>query len=131
MKNKNSKVAGLILRASAIAASAMPFMSFAQNTPIQGPSYQLPPTTNVQFTTISGALCTLVAWIFTLLIILTVIFILFAAYNYLTSSGEEEKIKKANHQLLYAAIAVIIAILSRGLPFLVGQFIGAGTFQGC
>ncbi|HUX35409.1 MAG TPA: hypothetical protein VMV71_00040 [Candidatus Paceibacterota bacterium] len=129
MKNKKSKVAGLILRASAIAASAMPLISFAQVNP--GPAAVPPPNTNVQFTTISGALCTLVNWIFTLLMILTVIFILFAAFNYLTSSGEEEKIKKANHQLLYAAIAVIIAILSRGLPFLVGQFIGAGTLPTC
>lgn len=112
---------------SSIAVSALPFITLAQT----GPGPQLPPTTNVQFTTISGALCTLVAWIFTILVVLTVIFILWAAYNYLTSGGDEEKIKKANHQLLYAAIAMIVAILSRGLPFLVGQFLGAGSFQGC
>lgn len=132
MKNKISRLsAGLISGISGIALSAMPLISLAQQPPFSGPPAQPPPATNVQFTTISGALCTLVAWIFTILIILSVIFILWAAWLYLRSGGEEEKIKEANHQLLYAAIAIIVAILSRGIPFLVGQFLGAGTFQGC
>ena len=127
MKNKISRVAGLI---SGIAASIVPFVGLAQ-VGRTGPSAIDPPGGSVQFETISGALCTLVAWIFTLLIILTVVFILWAAYLYLTSAGDEEKIKKANHQLLYAAIAVIVAILSRGLPTLVSLFLGRGTIPSC
>lgn len=127
MKNKISRVAGLI---SGIAASMIPFISLAQ-VGRTGPSAIDPPPGSVQFETVSGALCTLVAWIFTLLIILTVIFILWAAYLYLTSAGDEEKIKKANHQLLYAAIAVIVAILSRGLPTLVSIFLGRGAIPSC
>ncbi len=127
MKNKISRVAGLI---SGIAASMIPFISLAQ-VGRTGPSAIDPPGGSVEFETVSGALCTLVAWIFTLLIILTVIFILWAAYLYLTSAGDEEKIKKANHQLLYAAIAVIVAILSRGLPTLVSIFLGRGAIPSC
>ncbi|MDP3948664.1 MAG: hypothetical protein Q8Q17_01805 [bacterium] len=127
MKNKISRVAGLI---SGIAASMLPLISLAQ-VGRTGPSAIDPPGGSVEFETISGALCTLVAWIFTLLIILAVIFILWAAYLYLTSAGDEEKIKKANHQLLYAAIAVIVAILSRGLPVLVSTFLGRGTLPVC
>ncbi len=123
-----SKIFRILSSASGtgIAASLIaPMISFAA---IAGPSSPgLPPPDNISFQTISSALCTAVGWIFTLLVILTVIFVLFAAYNYLTSGGEEEKIKDANHQLLYAAIALIVAILSRGVPFLVGQFMGTGT----
>src|SRR3989344_3728657 len=107
MKNKISSVAGLI---SGIAASMLPLISLAQVGRV-GPRPTDPPGGTVQFETVSGALCTLVAWIFTLLVVLTVIFILWAAYLYLTSAGEEEKIKKANHQLLYAAIALVVSIL--------------------
>jgi len=133
MKNKISSSAEWILRISVLASSLLPAVSLAQfgNTQQFGaPAPQQPPVTNVSFTTISGALCTLIAWIFTLLIVLAVIYVLWAAYNYLTSNGEEEKIKKANHQLLYAAIALVVAILSRGIPLFVGSILGA-TFQGC
>ncbi len=134
MKNKISKVADWTLRIGILAVSAAPMVSFAQlgGNQFGAPGPQAPTGGNaVQFTTISGALCTLVAWIFTLLIILTVVFILWAAYLYLTSAGDEEKIKKANHQLLYAAIAVIVAVLSRGLPFLVNQFVGGNSLVSC
>ncbi len=112
--------------AGVVASLIAPLISLAQqpqyNIGTGGPV--LPPAQNVSFSTLSGALCTTVAWIFTLLVILTVIYVLFAAYNYLTSSGEEEKIKKANHQLLYAAIALIVAILSKAIPAFVGIFLG-------
>ncbi len=112
--------------AGIIASFMAPMIGLAQNLQynIQGQTPVLPPAQNVSFSTLSGALCTVVAWIFTLLVILTVIYVLFAAYNYLTSSGEEEKIKKANHQLLYAAIALIVAILSKAIPAFVGIFLG-------
>lgn len=128
MKNKISRILGSASGAGVVASLVAPIVSLAQVggvTPFTGPTATLPPGQNVTFSTLSGALCTAVAWIFTLLVILTVIYVLFAAYNYLTSSGEEEKIKKANHQLLYAAIALIVAILSKAIPAFVGIFIGA------
>lgn len=126
MKNKISRILGSASGAGIIASFMAPMIGLAQNLQynIQGQTPVLPPAQNVSFSTLSGALCTVVAWIFTLLVILTVIYVLFAAYNYLTSSGEEEKIKKANHQLLYAAIALIVAILSKAIPAFVGIFLG-------
>ncbi len=52
------------------------------------------------------------SWMYRILLAIVVIFVLMAAFTYLTSSGNIDKIKKANNQLLYAAIAVVIAILS-------------------
>ena len=126
MNNKILRILGSVAGAGAIVSLVAPLISFAQAPSFTGPGATLPPATNITFTTISGALCTAVAWIFTLLVILTVIFILFAAYNYLSSGGEEEKIKEANHQLLYAAICLIVAILSRAVPTFVGFFLNTG-----
>ncbi|MBI4085785.1 MAG: hypothetical protein HY433_00895 [Candidatus Liptonbacteria bacterium] len=47
---------------------------------------------------------------------LAVIFIFYAAFLYLTGSGEEDKIKKAHKQLLYAIIAIAVALFAYGLP---------------
>ncbi len=125
MKNKISII-------GAVAGSVLPFISLAQST-IPGPQNpQLPGITNVSFGTVSTVFCTIAGWFFTLLLLLAIIYILWAAYNYLTSNGDEEKIKKANHQLFYAAIAIIVAILARGAPFFISAMTGNPSgIQGC
>ncbi len=128
MNNKILRILSSVAGTGAVTSLIAPIISFAQT-----PQYNisggpvLPPAQNLTFSTLSGVLCTAVAWIFTLLVILTVIFVLFAAYNYLTSGGEEEKIKEANHQLLYAAIALIVAILSKAVPMFAAAILGTGT----
>ena len=66
-------------------------------------------------------------WLFGILLALAVIFILVAAFNFLFSGGEEEKIKKAKSYLTYAVIAVAVAVLSKGIVYLVEVFFGAAT----
>lgn len=78
--------------------------------------------------TIGGVFATLqkaITWIFGILLVLAVIFLLYAAFLYLTSGGEEEKTKKAKNFLLYAIIAIVIAVLSRGIIALVRSFVGS------
>jgi len=50
-------------------------------------------------------------------------FVFYAAYLYLTAAGNDERTKKAKQQLLYAVIAIIIAIMAAGLPRLVQSFL--------
>lgn len=57
--------------------------------------------------------------LFTLLLLLAVVFILIAAYRYLTSQGESEKVKEATRSLTYALVAVAVAFLSKGLVLLI------------
>lgn len=66
----------------------------------------------------------LIDWMFTILLVLATIFILLAAYKYLIAGGNPETIKEANRMILYAAIAIAIGMLSRGIEFLVKQLIG-------
>lgn len=85
-----------------------------------------------QITGGAGILCTIINWIFWLLIVLTIIFVLVAAYKYLTAGGDPEKVKSAGSTLLYAAIAVVVALIAKGLPLIVSSFIGGGlTGIGC
>ena len=104
----------------------VPFFASAQGisaSPIQAPSNY----TNInQVLGASGILCVIINWIFYLLIVLTIIFVLFAAFKYLTAGGDAEKVKAAGSILLYAVVAIVIALLAKGIPLIVSSFIGGG-----
>ena len=66
----------------------------------------------------------LINWIFTILLILAIVFILMAAFRYLTAAGDDEKIKKAHTALIYAVVAIAVGLLAQGIRFIVGQLVG-------
>jgi uncharacterized membrane protein len=90
------------------------------------------PTTNI--VSLQGVLqlfCVVFGWAFYFLIILAVIFILVAAFRYLTAGGDPENVKKAGAVLLYAAVAIAVALLAKAVPLVIGSFLGAGTITSC
>jgi uncharacterized membrane protein len=114
-----------------VLALAIPLMASAQ---FQGPGVTAPdsPVTSVTDLTGSGGLfCTIINWLFYLLIIGAVIFVLVAAFKYLTAGGDPEKVKAAGSTLLYAVIAVVIALIAKGIPFIASSFIGGGSVAVC
>jgi hypothetical protein len=114
----------LLVISAVFALLVMPVMSFAQST------YEQPPAAVPGFTSASsflGVLDRVIGWIFTLLLVLAVIFILYAAFKYLTAAGDPATISTANKMLLYAAIAIAVAVLSRSIPLLVKQFVQSGA----
>jgi hypothetical protein len=68
-------------------------------------------------------LSSVVGWVYRVFFILTVLFVLLAAYKYLTKADDAEKIKEARQQLVYAAIAVVVALLSVGFSAIVDSFL--------
>lgn len=54
-------------------------------------------------------------WLFGLLLVLAVVFIIWAAFMFLTSGGDTEKVGKAKQQILYAVVAIVVAFASRGI----------------
>ena len=83
-----------------------------------------PPETPVTIERIVGILERFINWMFAILLAIAVIFIILAAFKYLTAGGDAEKIKSAHSQLIYAMVALGVALLSRGLIFLVKQLLG-------
>lgn len=53
-------------------------------------------------------------WMFTIFMAVAVIMILIAAFKYLTSGGGEE-VAKAHKMILYAVVAIAVAILAKGI----------------
>jgi len=85
---------------------------------VEGP----PPMTG---TDLIEALQRVVDWLFTILLIVAVIFIIIAGYNFVTAQGDPEKVHKARQFVLYALIGVGVAVASVGLVALV-RFIVQG-----
>lgn len=67
-------------------------------------------------------------WIFTFLIVVTVIFGLIAGYQYITAGGDAEKLATARTNTIYALIALAIGILAFSIPAIVSQILGLGAF---
>lgn len=112
-------IAGIIITAGialpALASAAFPTKppeSFVSSEGIEG--------VGKIFTTLGG-------WFWGILLALAVIFILVAAFNFLTSGGEEEKIKKARSYITYAVVAVAVAILATGIVRLTRYLLGEST----
>ena len=77
-----------------------------------------------------GVFDLLITWIFTILLVLAVIFIILAAFQYLTAGGEEEKIKQAHQKIIYAIVAIAVAFLAQGVSFVVAQLLNTGGNAG-
>lgn len=63
-------------------------------------------------------------WLLGILLVLAGVFVVGAAYMFLTSGGDTEKVQKAKNQLLYAVVAVAVALLAKSVVKLVEVLIG-------
>lgn len=88
------------------------------------------PVTNLQG--IADLLCTIGLWMFNILIFVAILFAFYAAFVYLTARGDAEKIKSANHTLIYIAVAVMVALVARFVPSIVVSAVSNSTIAaGC
>lgn len=68
----------------------------------------------------------IVKWIYTIFFIVAVMFVIFAAFTYLTAGGDAEKVGNAKTQIIYAAVAIIVALLAVSLESIVRNFLISG-----
>ncbi len=103
-------LAGLILTSLLV----LPAIGLAQETA---------PTVDVMV-----ALERITNWVFTILIVVAIIFLIWGAYNFVTAAGSEEKVKAGKDSTMWALVGVAVALLARGLVALVRLVIG-GSFK--
>ncbi|MBI2888935.1 MAG: hypothetical protein HYY10_03360 [Candidatus Liptonbacteria bacterium] len=61
---------------------------------------------------------------FELLIVLSIIMIMVAAYKYLTAGSDAEKVTSAHKTITWAAVAIVVALLAKGFPAIVRSVFG-------
>jgi 4-amino-4-deoxy-L-arabinose transferase-like glycosyltransferase len=71
--------------------------------------------------------CPVVDIMFWVLLSVSIIMVLWAAYLYVTSEGDNEKPSQARKMVLYAAIGIAIALLAKGVPAIIGDLFGVGS----
>ncbi len=80
------------------------------------------PGFNIEY--VLGLLQNVVSWLFSIFLIVAVIFLLIAAFKYLTSGGDASKVSEATNAVIYAAVAIGVALLAASVTFLVRDFLG-------
>lgn len=63
-------------------------------------------------------------WLYSALVALAVVVIVYGAFEILFAGGDSEKVKKGKNVILYAVAAVAIAILATGIIVLVKELLG-------
>jgi len=90
--------------------TALPALALAQPTSITG---------------FVGLLNQALVYILTFFWIIAAIFIILAAFSYLTAGGDEEKLKSAKQKVIYAIVAIVVALLAQSIRWVVSSFLGA------
>ncbi len=77
------------------------------------------PVQNVQ--QLQDVLCTFIVYFFWIVITISVIMILYAAFTYVTARDDQEKTSRARRTITYAALGIAVALLAVGFPNIVGS----------
>lgn len=75
---------------------------------------------------VKGVIQSIVKWVYVIFFIIAVLFIIFAAYTYLTAQGDPEKVKNATNQIIYAVVAIVIALVAVSIDLIIKNFLISG-----
>ena len=67
---------------------------------------------------------TITNWFFAIFTVLTLIFILLAAFQFVTAGGDEAKLGEARQKLIWAAVGIMVALISKGLVPIIRSIVG-------
>ncbi len=65
-----------------------------------------------------------VQWFFNIVLFIAALYIVYSGWLYITAAGDDEKAKKALSGLVHALIGIGVALLAKGLMYVVGTFLG-------
>lgn len=102
-----------------ISSAALPFAALAQvggftSTAIASSNYS-----------VSSFIDKIIGYVFGIILVIAVLLILYAAFIYLTSAGDEDKVKEAKNYIIYAIIGIVIAFLARAIVGVVSGLLSA------
>ena len=66
----------------------------------------------------------LINWFFVGFMLLAVVFVLLAAFQFISSGGDPIGVKSAKNKLFWAVIAIAVASLSKGFVLVIGNILG-------
>jgi len=107
-----------------IASVLTPGLLFLQNLIAKAdvaPTYQQVPLANA--TAVLLLLNRVMDWLFVFFFAVSALFILWAAWDYLMSQGDEKKVEGVKNKLLYSFVGIAVALIAKAVPTFVQGFI--------
>lgn len=123
MSKKNLLKAGLLL---ILGVASFSFVSAQGLIPGQPPPPPVPVTGPTTIGEGVGVFVKIVQWIYTILFIVAVLFILIAAYKFITSKGDSTKTGEAKKMLIYAIVGIAVGLLSYTVVYFVQKSLQSG-----
>ena len=108
-----------ILTLTAIVLLIVPMIGLAQEP--------LSTTTLTTPEQIVGLIKSITLYIFYGVMALAVMFIIIAAFYFLTAAGSPEKVATARQMLIYAIIGIAVALLAYAIPYIVSGILSLNT----
>lgn len=96
----------------------IPVSGFAQDSPVKSVN------------NVIKILEKIVGWTYTIFFIAAAFFILMAAFKFLSVGDNPEKLSQAKKQIIYAVIAIIVALLSVSFDAIIKDFLGGSGSSG-
>lgn len=117
------KLFAVFLMVSVFAVLALPVLAVSEQPPTDKTlPATAPATTGAQLLTLVD---TLTNWVFAVFSVLTIIFVLLAAFQFITAGGDAVKLGEARSKLIWAVVGIVIALASKGLVPVVRSIVGA------
>ena len=66
----------------------------------------------------------IIDWVFVILILVAIIFIVLAGFQFITGGGDAQQTAQARQKLIWAAVGIAVALLARGIPAAVRNLMG-------
>ena len=118
---KMSKIAKLSLVVSTIGLLLLGNVAIGQVAQIPGIQQTGPTTVGGLVDVLKGV----IRWIYIIFFVIAVMFIIFAAFSYLTAGGDPEQVSKAKSRIIYAAVAIAVALLAVGFEVIIRNFLAS------
>ncbi len=72
---------------------------------------------------VMDALNRIINWVFTILMVVAIIFLIIGAFNFVTAAGAPEKVEAGKKSIMWALVGAAAALLAKGLVVLVRKII--------
>jgi hypothetical protein len=97
-------------------ALILPFAALGQAIPLP----EQPPTITIN---LWGTIDVVINWLFAIALIAAVAFLIIAAINFITASGDSKKHEVAKNMIIYALVGIAVAVLAKGLVALIRNLV--------
>lgn len=112
----------LIKKLAVAAGSILPALVLAQyQVPVETPGPRIE-----SLNQINRIFANLVNWVTGIFFVVAILYLFWAAYLFLESAGDVEKLTKAKDHLIYSIVAIAIALLAGSVRFIVENVLRGG-----